>query len=242
MYEHIGMYPEAAAAFKQAIACAENLFESGTFWLVNPRFGSSLPLEHLAHIYLIEQNMKNVVYYQSKLLQSDPHNLTVLSQMLEFMTSKESVEAMQRFIDRMYISPSARDLLVLVTILSSIGQLELSQHYLNKLNHFNILSLDTRLRLSILQQNQDQFLQTVVQGDRAIDQASSLRLIFIAGLMWGEHFHKNCVQQLQFDSFLDERLAFYNEVLHSASIDLNNTTSSLLFELCSLSIEAIGTA
>lgn len=186
LFEQLGLLPEAKAAFQRSFQIAENLSKSeGKFWLINPSFGSSIPLSRLAHISSVEQNMQDVIYYQTKLLQANPNNYQALIRILEILIQREPVDSIQQYLKSLFPEPKQRDAHMLVNILTSLGQKELASNYYVLLEEPSQLRLDVELKYTILNHDQAQFEKVLVRQEPPVNQPGVLRAVMIGALLWG---------------------------------------------------------
>lgn len=187
LYEQLGMLPEAKAAFLRSFQNAEELSSRGEkFWLVNPSFGSSIPLTRLAYISSLEQNIQDIIYYQTKLLQANPSNYYALIRILEILIQREPLETVRKFLKKLHPEPKQRDMHMLVTILTSLGQADLSSYYYEQLEDPSQLRLDISLKYAILKEERETFENFLSEIKMPVSQTSVLRAITIGSLIWGK--------------------------------------------------------
>ncbi|OUS75141.1 hypothetical protein B1748_18560 [Paenibacillus sp. MY03] len=234
IYEQMGMYGKSKSAFEKSIQKAEQLSAKSKFWLINPLYGSSIPLNRLAHLASIEQDLNSFVYYQTKILQSNPNEYNALSQLLDVLANHESVQSVQQYIDKLYPELKQRDLHMLVSILTNIGQTELSKIYYSELNDPSLLRMEIQLKYAILHDQQQVFRALLKSIDLPIDQSSTLRCVAAGNILWGV-----CEKSLEIFQTAANELsipaALYEKLIHDKEIldEWSDEQSLAIFEFAS---------
>lgn len=185
LYEIAGMTTYAKQSYSNAFQAAEQLSEKqSTFWLVNPAYGSTIPLLKLVHYSELDQDTENVVFYSVKLLQSNPYEYKALVRLLEITTSYESNEAVLQLIDKLFPENKQHDILMLFKIFVSIGHAELAEHFYLKIDNKDTISHLEKLRYSILQDNRTAFQESLEYISKPLRKQEELLFVHIGSLIF----------------------------------------------------------
>lgn len=231
IYEEIGMFAEAKSAFSRALEQAELLSQQEKFWLVNPIFGSTYPLARLAHLATVDQNIQDIVYYNSKLLQADPSDRSALMRVLEIITMNESVDSIQVFINKLYPSPKQYEIIMLTSLFTYLGQHELSKTYYAKIENPDDLRIDVMLNYAILHRDKSKFEQLVKKLSTPVSQIATLRSLTIGALLWEGSAAKEYIIQA-INSDFGEQTSVYMCLLEGSQVEHWSATQTIaIYEL-----------
>ncbi|RJE85642.1 glycosyltransferase family 2 protein [Paenibacillus sp. 1011MAR3C5] len=204
MFEQFSFINKAKQSFLTAFQLAEELSaKQERFFLVNPSFGSTIPLSRLAHLASLEHNNQDMIYYYTMILKGNPLEQATLIKLIERLSQHETTEQIISFLSKLYPEPTQRDLILLVNICTSLGVKELAVHYYNQLTDPEALRLESRLKFSILTHQPEVFMKLLNLVEQPVS-ASTLRLIAVGAIAWNSSEIMNYQDQLESD---DPRLA-----------------------------------
>lgn len=234
MYEQFSIIDKAKKSFLSAFQKAEELsIQQERFFLVNPSFGSTIPLSRLANLASLEQNTQDMIYYYTKILLGNPLEQSTLVKLIEILSSHDTTDQITDFINKLYPVPTQRDLTLLVNICTSLGLKDLANLYYSQLTASEELPISLKLKYAVLTNNKEKFLQLLNTIEQPLS-SSLLRLVTIGALSWNSPEICTYLEQTEVE---DPRLSIILQQLvkkHMSTGEATEYTSDLFHLLTDL--------
>ncbi|GBG07201.1 hypothetical protein PAT3040_01749 [Paenibacillus agaridevorans] len=187
IYEYAGLQSQSKSNYLDAYQQAEKLSQSqSTFWLVNPEYGSTVPLTKLVHFARMENNFEEIVFYSMKLLQGNPYDQASLISLLQILIGSESLDAIIRLMDRLYAERKQSDYYMLFRVTLHLGHRELAAWYCNKIVDKKNLLLFDELKLALLEHDRERYCDLNSRIPIPIEKNELVKLSFIASLVFDD--------------------------------------------------------
>ncbi|WP_165861438.1 glycosyltransferase family 2 protein [Paenibacillus paeoniae] len=240
LYEYAGHYSLAKESLLTAFHNAEALSrKTDRFFLINPSYGSIVPLSRLLKIAKVEQNKEEIVYYCIKILQANSHDFQTLNTLITVLLLKESESAVITTINKIIINQTQRDFILLHKIFLSHGNKEIAKYYENKIENRSLISIEDLLFSSIINSSEQQFKEALLklQPDNADNPKINLA-IMIATLKWQNPFIDMLVYN-ENQIKAEQQLSMYQKIINNTiaqqdivqNVTTVHTLLSTLFEL-----------
>ena len=185
LLKNMGYMEEAKQNFLKAFRIAERLSNNNNrFYLVNPLFGSMFPLSNIAQIELEQGNVKNVIYYLTKLIQTDPADYLSVLHLVQLICQIESEEQIYKFLIQLYPDQSQKHIAVLTNIAATLGLQSLAKRFYSLMHTVNDLSVDTKIKYAIIQQDEQRLYAALNEAKQFPLSNEILRMIVIADSLY----------------------------------------------------------
>ncbi|OBR63550.1 hypothetical protein A7K91_06245 [Paenibacillus oryzae] len=186
IYEYAGLNSQARLNYLSAYEKADKLSQTqDTFWLINPEYGTTVPLIKLVHIAQKENNLTDLVLYSTKLLQINPYNYPYLLNLLEILTVSETTESIIGLMEKLYPENKQSDYFMLLRISIGLGQQELARYYREKLNDQITVMANDEMKWSLIEQDQVRFTSAVQVLPQPVSSQESILLLYLGSQVFG---------------------------------------------------------
>ncbi len=163
---YLGFNEEAKLTFQQCLSIGEELASSGqTFAIVSPAMGTRLPLLQLSTLFEQKKDFHQTIYYLTKVLGAFMDG-SALSRLIHILSLHDSAPSIITFLDKLVDTTNPVTIPLLCKISISLGYVELSKHYVQRLPSLRLLKLAERLRYSLMLQNQIEFQHVWEEGSK----------------------------------------------------------------------------
>ncbi|PAD30662.1 glycosyltransferase family 2 protein [Paenibacillus sp. 7523-1] len=188
-YETLGFFQDAELQYLKAIDVAEKRAQKNQdIWLIDPMYSFDSPVQQLIGLYFRLNDNKNAIYWMSKQLNKNNKNPGHLVKMMEWLLQNEDEESVIRFFEKIYVSPTEGEYLLLFKVSLVLGNKGLVSHY-KKLVSIDVgLSLADQLKLSVI--NNDSARMHALLNDITVitdDEELVWLQVIIGTLVWKDY-------------------------------------------------------
>ncbi|OGX68203.1 MAG: hypothetical protein A2189_01470 [Paenibacillus sp. RIFOXYA1_FULL_44_5] len=186
LFDHFGLYKEAKQYFISSIEIADKAStQNRPHWLINPNYGRSLPYQKLAEIYYREHDLQQTVTYLTKSLQSDPQNLTVMIKLVNLLIKYDTMEAIEKFLDKLDLKSSSSLDIMLFQVFLFLGHSGVKVYFERCKNYGIAINSDDQMRYSLITGDQLLFEQILRQMENSTKQ-NNMKSLMLAAVIWGK--------------------------------------------------------
>ena len=170
---------------------------------MSPNYGSIVPLTRLANLYTSFSDTSQAVSSLTKLVNFSPGDQVALYQLLNLLSQHEEVEAIVRFIEKIYTPLQPVDVLQLFQVSLLLGNHSLIQYYQQKCEQSHIqLSLQYQLLLALVLNRRSEF-DTILETMQRADQSEHNNKVFtLASIAWKEPTYAKYLCETSTESIL----------------------------------------
>lgn len=188
-YETLGFFDNAIACYLKAIETAElRARNNKEIWLVDPMYSFDMPVQQLIEVYFRINDNQKAVYWLSKLLNKNKKNPTVLLKLVEWLCHNDSPESVIRMLNQTYDLDDHSDVSLLFKVSLALGRAELVNYYRPYVNIETPISPADRIRLSLIQLDQQEWKESVHGASGKEDAPFYMWLQgLIGGMLWNEY-------------------------------------------------------
>ncbi|PZT56952.1 glycosyltransferase family 2 protein [Paenibacillus silvae] len=187
-YETLGFFDEARLSYIEAINIAEKRAKTKQdIWLIDPMYSFDSPVQQLIGLYFRLNDNQNAIYWMSKQLNKNNKNPGYVAKMMEWLLQNEDEESVIRFFEKIYISPSEGDYLLLFKVSLFLGNRVLVNHYKALAPMSMELSPADQLKLSLVDRDLNGMHQLLDKFALISQDEKHVCLQVITGvLMWND--------------------------------------------------------
>ncbi|CAG5088542.1 Glycosyl transferase family 2 [Thermobacillus xylanilyticus] len=147
---NLGFHDKAKQTFHMAVEEAERrAARNEPIAITSPDTALRLPLYQLAMIYEKEKNFAQTVYYLTKIIVTNPKEVSAVSKLVELMSLQEKTESIIHLLDQL-LNPDALLTAMLGKISIKLGITPLATHYAGHASVRKLLKPDERIRYAIM--------------------------------------------------------------------------------------------
>lgn len=117
---------------EEALIALQHCMDRSEDCLISPNFGTTLPLQQAAVLYLRRFDVAQAVTCLTKLCYASPDQLSVLLQLLKLLSASETAERLDSFISSLYPDPQAYQRVMILDVLITLGLRELAEKHWNQ--------------------------------------------------------------------------------------------------------------
>ncbi|MCC3374067.1 TPR domain-containing glycosyltransferase [Cohnella sp. REN36] len=183
----LGLDEEAISALRTCLQKADSASRQPT-WLISPNYGSTLPLQQLASLYLRRFANGEAVNVLTKLCYVNPNLQSALIELLKLTAPSEPEDRLAPFIEKLYPHPEGHQTSMLLDACAQLGLRGLAAKYWDA---GALKSPSTpriaRLRYALLQADWSLFNQSLstVTETEALKEAENA-ILYAASFVWPE--------------------------------------------------------
>lgn len=193
-YEKAGFGHLAEAQFLKCLEIADSpASKKGIYWLVAPKYGSTVPLTRLCRLSFANMDWNKTVYYLTKLLHLDPTDHLILYQLLNILQQSEDARSIISFLDKIYPEQTQVEAKKLLNVCLLLGNRELSEYYCSKCTELHVpLQSYYKLYLALVQNDPSGFEQALSDPTLSQHKDQANKLLFLAAIVWNkpEYIHR----------------------------------------------------
>ncbi|MBB6671510.1 glycosyltransferase family 2 protein [Cohnella nanjingensis] len=183
----LGLDEEAIYALRTCLQKADSVSRQPT-WLISPNYGSTLPLQQLASLYLRRFANGEAVNVLTKLCYANPNLQSALIELLKLTAPTEPEERLTPFIEKLYPRPEEHQTTMLLDACAQLGLRGLAIKYWNNgSQESKSTPRIAKLRYALLQADWSLFnqaLSTLTETDALTE--AEYALLYAASFVWPE--------------------------------------------------------
>lgn len=235
IFERLGYWDQAAEYYHHILQLAdEQSKKTGSYWLIAPKYGSTIPLSQLSRMSLANADIQKAVYYLTKLINLDNNDPLVLYQLLMLLQQNEDKQALLSFISKIYPNATKAQTLKIFNVCLLLGNEELSKHFYEECLSQNIpLENYHRLYLALISKDRYLFDDLLQNPISYFHQAQVNKLLCLASVIWQEPRY---LQQIKPNDDVDsdtysiqnQTMAYIFKPSESLNLDINFISSILI--------------
>ncbi|WEK53892.1 MAG: glycosyltransferase family 2 protein [Candidatus Cohnella colombiensis] len=159
----LGFKERSKLEFLEAIQLADaRTSNKEDAFIINADYAYVVPIRYLIQQYECEGNFSQCIYYLTKLLVSNPTDLSALTKMIQLLSLQEVPSAIIRFFEQLAPNDNKEHYdLLLAKISLFLGSRELTHSYVNRTSVLEQLEFHELLRNAMLFNDEEQYNQLV---------------------------------------------------------------------------------
>lgn len=235
IYERLGHWDQATEYYQRILQLAEEQSKiSGSYWLLAPKYGSTIPLSQLSRISLANADIQKAVYYLTKLINLDNNDPLVLYQLLALLHQSEDKQALLSFISKIYPNATKAQTLKIFNVCLLLGSEELSKHFYDEcLNQSIPLEKHHQLYLALICKDKTLFENLLQSPASYFHQAQVNKLLYLASVIWQNPLY---LKQVKANDDIDsntytiqnQTMEYIFDPTESNNLDINFISSMLI--------------